>query len=86
MNTFEYIEQEVLKMCEEYDILIEVDTQGLLQADLIESGIIDSTGLITMQGAIEEQFQLHIPSELFAGELRNIHSIAVYIAKNGKRR
>ncbi len=50
--------------------------------DLIEQGIIDSMGLVYMQGIIHENFNLEIELELFIAELRNIQAIAIYLTQH----
>lgn len=84
MSTFESVEQQLLKLCEEYDIFEDVYAPDLLDIDLVESGILDSRGLMTMQIVIEDKFKLEIPFEMFVAELRNIRRVAAYIAKNVK--
>lgn len=50
--------------------------------DLIDQGLIDSMGLMYMQGIIHENFALEINIELFIAELRNIQSIATYLTEH----
>lgn len=67
-------------MCVNYDIIADEYAPGLLDADLVESGEIDSVGLTILQTAIEEVFNVHITPELLTAELRSLRKIAGYIA------
>lgn len=49
--------------------------------DLIDSGLIDSMGLMYIQEIIHDKFGLEIGTELFIAELRNIRSIAIYLVQ-----
>jgi acyl carrier protein len=48
-------------------------------ADMIESGQIDSMGLLALQSLIEETYSVVIPEAIFVGELRNLERVADYL-------
>lgn len=83
-NKVATISQYLLYLCHENGIFpaeIELDHYDPSE-DLIEQGIIDSMGLVYMQGIIHENFDLEIELELFVVELRNIQAIATYLTKH----
>ena len=70
---------ELTELCKQEGIL-ELDIMpGFESADLVDSGIIDSMGLLSLQTMIEEHYGVLIPQELFIMELRSLTSIAVYL-------
>jgi acyl carrier protein len=75
---------QLITMCCDYDIF---ETQSgmdtsMADANLIESGMIDSMGLLTIQGAIEEVFNVRIPKVIFVAELRCLRDVARYLSAN----
>lgn len=71
----------LLHLCKENQILqsSELKRGELENVDLIENGFIDSISLFYMQDALEEEFQLEIPTKNFFAELRTLNKIAEYI-------
>jgi acyl carrier protein len=47
--------------------------------DLVESGLVDSMGLMMLASLIEETYDLVIPEALFVAELRTLAAIAAYL-------
>jgi acyl carrier protein len=47
--------------------------------DLVESGLVDSMGLMMLASLIEETYDLVVPEALFVAELRTLTSIAAYL-------
>ncbi len=83
-NKVATISQYLLYLCHENGIFpaeFELEHYALSE-DLIEQGIIDSMGLVYMQGIIHENFDLEIELELFIAELRNIQAIATYLTQH----
>jgi acyl carrier protein len=83
-NKVENISNYLLYLCHENGIFpseIELEHYDSSE-DLIEQGIIDSMGLVYMQGIIHENFNLEIELELFIAELRNIQAIAIYLTQH----
>lgn len=74
----------LIDMFSDYDIseLQFVMDPSMADTDIIESGIIDSMGLLTMQGAIEEVFDVRIPKVVFIAELRCLRAITEYLSEN----
>lgn len=50
------------------------------EADLIESGQVDSMGLTALQSIIEEVYGVVIPEAVYVAELRSLSRIAAYLA------
>lgn len=72
----------LINMCSDYDIF---ESQYVLEpcmadTNLMESGMIDSMALLTIQGAIEEVFDVKIPKVVFIAELRSLRDIAKYLS------
>lgn len=82
-NKVDKITEYLLYLCHENGIFpAEIEMmQCDPMEDLIDQGIIDSMGLVYMQGIILEKFALELELGLFIAELRNIQSIASYLAK-----
>jgi len=55
------------------------DTRPGPDEDLVESGFIDSMGLLAMQCLIDENYGVSIPAVVFAVELRTINGVARYL-------
>jgi acyl carrier protein len=47
--------------------------------DLLESGMIDSMGLMALQSEAEETYGVYIPQAVFIAELRTLAKVAAYI-------
>jgi len=47
--------------------------------DLIESGLVDSMGLVMLASLIEETYQVVIPEAVFVAELRTLARVAAYV-------
>jgi acyl carrier protein len=53
-----------------------------IDEDLIESGLLDSLGLVELLHAIEQDFTLELPlDDLDVGRLRSVRSIALYVTE-----
>jgi acyl carrier protein len=50
-------------------------------ADLVETGQVDSMGLVQLQALIEELFGVSIPGPVFVAELRTLARIAAYLER-----
>jgi hypothetical protein len=48
-------------------------------ADLLESGLIDSMGLLTLQSVADETYGVFIPDAVFIAQLRTLGRIAAHI-------
>jgi acyl carrier protein len=57
--------------------------------DLVESGLVDSMGLLMLAALIEETYEVTIPEAVFVAELRTLAKIAAYLERelrNGRGR
>jgi acyl carrier protein len=69
------------------DLLARCRAQGLFadgapidcDADLLESGMIDSMGLMALQAVAEETYGVYIPQAVFIAELRTLAKVAAYL-------
>jgi len=77
----ENISDYLVQLCHENGIFHSEIGQCNTMDDLIDTGLIDSMGLVYMKGIIYENFSLELEFELFIVELRNIQSIATYLAE-----
>jgi len=80
-NKVEKLTNHLMQLCHENGIFHPEMEQPKPMDDLIDNGLIDSMGMVYMQGVIAEEFALEIELELFIAELRNMHSIAAYLAE-----
>jgi acyl carrier protein len=49
--------------------------------DLVESGLVDSMGLLMLAALIEETYDITIPEALFVAELRTLGRIAAHLER-----
>ena len=49
--------------------------------DLVESGLVDSMGLLMLAALIEETYEVTIPEALFVAELRTLSRIAAHLER-----
>jgi len=66
-------------------ILAETPPGDALTADLVDRGLIDSLGLIGIQGVIAERWSVEIPAEVIVAECRSIAALARHIADRRSR-
>lgn len=72
---------QLVDLCVEHGLLDREVALAALDLDLIESGVIDSTGIATLKAIIEETWAVDIPEPLFIAELRTISRVAEYLEK-----
>lgn len=70
---------ELIALCLQEGILDSNNEMGFEKRDLIDEGLIDSMGLLSLQSLIEDAYGLLIPQELFVMELRTLESIAGHL-------
>jgi len=68
----------LLECCIEQGVF-ESETAIDPSVDLVESGLVDSMGLMMLASLIEEAYDLVIPEALFVAELRTLARIAAYL-------
>ncbi|GAA4343522.1 phosphopantetheine-binding protein [Kangiella taiwanensis] len=69
----------LISLCQEYEIIPANNIEHQLDADLLESGIIDSMGVVMFQELLSEKFGMDVPTEKFIIELRTLRAIAGYV-------
>ena len=81
-NPVTRMSQVLMALCRENGV-IDPNIENYSESeDLLEGGLLDSMGLVYMQAIIEEEFAVNLAPELFITELRNIRSIASYLAES----
>lgn len=50
-------------------------------ADLVESGLVDSMGIVMLAALIEDTYGVVIPEAVFVAELRTLAQVAAYVAR-----
>jgi len=68
-------------LCVEHGLLDGGQVETMLNDDLIESGMLDSMGIVTVQTMIQETYGIDIPTPLFIAELRSINNVIAYLYK-----
>ena len=85
MNTRYTVLDELVALCREHAIFPTDALDSLVDADLLEQGVVDSLSLTLLVSAIEETYSVAIPIEILIGELRSLNSVADYIEANTTR-
>ncbi len=75
------LKEHFLALCYEHGI-ISPDEEIDCTMDLVESGMIDSMGIMILQSIIDENYNIFVPEPVFVAELRSINDVLHYIAKN----
>jgi len=70
---------DLIGLCLENDVSSVSELENYAEADIFESGIMDSSGLVYMQAIIEQHYSVEIPYEMFVTELRSLAAIANYL-------
>jgi acyl carrier protein len=50
-------------------------------ADLLESGLVDSMGIVMLAALIEDTYNVVIPDAVFVAELRTLARVAAYLER-----
>lgn len=70
----------LVQICCDDVVLQNSNHPDIVNADF-SSGCFDSMSLVFLQALIEEEWGVHVPGSYFAARLRNLNSIATYIAE-----
>jgi acyl carrier protein len=70
----------LLERCVE-DGVFARDTRVDPTDDLVESGLVDSMGLLMLAAVIEKTYEVTIPEAVFVAELRTLARIAAYLER-----
>ncbi|HYQ28594.1 MAG TPA: AMP-binding protein [Polyangiaceae bacterium] len=76
----ESIQSHFLALCREHGLFMAAMDERL-DVDLIESGEIDSIGLVTIQHVIGEYYRVRISEELFVTSLRTLNQVIAYLER-----
>jgi acyl carrier protein len=77
------IKEKLLAACLEQGLFEAADVPGIWNADLIDSGAINSMGLLALEGILEENFGVAIPHEMLVAELRTLNKLAEHVHAQG---
>lgn len=69
----------LLSLCEQHVVFDPLMGKLGRKDNLLNSGLIDSMGLIYLQDVIQQEFGVDIPIEILITELRDIEHIAGYL-------
>lgn len=67
-------------LCHESGILMVEDVEKVFHHDLIETGIVDSLGIVCLQDQIAAHYDVEISQEEFVAELHTLEKIARFLA------
>jgi acyl carrier protein len=76
------VKQSFIHLCHDSGILMVDDIEAVFHDDLIESGIIDSMGVVCLQDQIETHFQVSISQDQLIAELHTLDKLVSYLAVN----
>ncbi len=60
------------------------EAERLAGLDLVDSGVVDSMGLVSLQAAVEGEFGVRIPEAVFVAELRTLDAVAAHLADRAR--
>ena len=81
-NRLSQVRHSLLELCHEIGLRVGDNIEEIYHFNLIESGVVDSLGVVCLQGQIEEHYQLEISSEQFVAELYTLEKLARFLAAN----
>jgi acyl carrier protein len=76
------IRQSFISLCHDSGILTADHVEDIFHDDLIESGIIDSMGLVCLQDQIKTHYRLSISREQLIAELHTLEKLVNFLAIN----
>jgi len=78
------LKSSLLKICHDSGIFISDNVEDVYYDDLIESGIIDSMGVVCLQDQIETHYHIAISIDQFVAELHTLDKLVNYLAGNAE--
>jgi len=76
------LKSSLLKICHDSGIFAADNIEEVYYDDLIETGIIDSMGVVCLQDQIETHFRINISIDQFVAELHTLEKLVNYLAGN----
>jgi acyl carrier protein len=74
----EKLRQHLLARCHEHGVFLPDERPGP-DEDLIEAGLIDSLGLLTLEHIAEEAYGVVIPPVVFVSQLRTLNQMTTHL-------
>lgn len=75
------IRRVLLDSCVEMGLFEASAAPAIWTKDLIDTGAIDSMGLVTLAGILEENFEIEVPHEIMVAEIRTLGKLAEHVFK-----
>lgn len=75
------IRRVLLDSCVEMGLFEAADAPAIWSKDLIDTGAIDSMGLVTLAGILDEKFEIEVPHEIMVAEIRTLSKLAEHVFK-----
>ena len=79
-NRHTKIKHSLFNVCHESGIFTDNNIEEVYHCDLIESGIVDSMGVVCLQSQIETHYNISISLEQFIAELNSLDKLVDFLA------
>lgn len=76
------IKASLIDLCHDSGIFTTENIEDVFHDDLIETGLIDSMGVVCLQDQIETRYKVAISTEQFVAELHSLDKLVNYLANN----
>lgn len=83
-NRHMQIKHSLFSVCHEVGIFTDKNIEEIYHCDLIESGIVDSMGIVCLQNEIETHFNVSISSEQFIVELHTMDKLVNFLVADSR--
>lgn len=81
-DRFLHIKESLIHLCEDSGIVTAENIHDVFDDDLIESGILDSMGVVCLQEQIETRYNVTISQEQFIAELHTLNKLVTFLSAN----
>ena len=83
-NRHMQIKHSLINVCHDIGIFNEKNIEEIYHCDLIESGIVDSMGVVCLQNQIETEFNVSISLEQFIAELHTLDKLVNFLVADSR--
>jgi acyl carrier protein len=83
-NRLSQIKKSLINLCHRNGIFMSENIEEFYYDNLIETGIIDSMGVVYLQDQIETHYKVAISLEQFVGELHTLDRLVYFLAADSK--
>lgn len=77
-----HVKESLIEICHETGIFTSDNIENIYYHNLIESGIIDSLGVVCLQDQIETHYGIDISIDQFVAELNTLDKLVNYLASH----